>query len=386
MHQGQLVLQSLDEDLQYLEIGWSQLTGGAEAGAKSKASSWMDFLRAIIRIRSYSLPRVIRSALKVFPAASEMSSIGGGLPSSTSFSSLKRFPSSRTIPAPDSSATMPGVSLLNRLFAGGDDDDKPAAATGSTAATVLSAQNSGGTLVDRLLAGIEGKIGDLRNSNDATSSTVLFSVLPKADIMALLEAGAVQRYLDYRSASLRDIIFSAYAYLSATESNSLKVNSAPDNCIPTHISRLLIIMYEEKRALTNCFASLTVKSGGGKEDFQLDKWAIEKLSVKKDGTKNLGGGADEREEEEPEEIKTIKPGEDKQLYAEYLFQAWTERVFDLYDELLRKMLENYFCSGENGQVSGNVATINCPRSLRQALEDWQLLRVRQLFLCDSTAG
>lgn len=406
MHQSQLILQSLEEDLRCLELGWSrELSAQAPSTdgnnnpqsacatvGKSKAAAWVDFMRGAVRLRSHSLPRIIRHLLLLFPIAADTHTA----PSAAFVSAKKTTVSASQIHGPSGTGGAAAGSLLNRLFAfdTAAESAAPAPALEASYSPSPSSEShrAGDSLYDRVLSGAEAQCRILQDSSSAQSAGALFKLLPSLGDIAQIEADAAAKYASYRLTGIKTILHSAFALLVRKEANG-QPGDAEDSALPKHIARIILALHEEKKMLTQSFGNVTVESGGDRDDYAStkDTPATPKPSDKDNDDEHDDG--DDRMV-----ILTVRPNltpqsakrsdafrghgsRGSQRYGEYLYRTLCCGLLEQYEDLLKKLAQSSFGDQSNATSGASAKAYRSPRTLHQGVEEWEFFKVLCLSMC-----
>ncbi len=388
-----LVLQTIEEELKQGALQ-DQLKGGL----------MLDLLRACIRLRNCSLPRINKTLNKRFhlPQNSQnafdslVSSITGGAAGST-------VPFSG---APEKASS----SLLNKLFT--FDAVSPEVATRKQAkkasiiapppATKANPANTTPPAKEGLKAAIKPLIDRLTGSLD---EELLGPLLPTASELAGLEDRTVVSYLEQRRKEVHGAVYAGYHLLARKEVAGkwipLLHGDDPATAIPTHLSRVLLMVGREKTTLSAELGKLTVELGGrtalkntrSSKAVAQSRWPKKRNAVEDD---NERGDESEEEEgyddsfgdqEDEQQSADLAAGsllEDSSAglrYSSHIYFELCHGLLDLYAELVEKLRSNAFLAQTASSANTGAACLT-PITLGQATEEQEYLKVVcLLFRC-----
>jgi hypothetical protein len=94
--------------------------------------------------------------------------------------------------------------------------------------------------------------------------------------MISLEIESMKKLINYRIYSLKTILLSAYAFLvhseltsssAATSSSAMSLMDISASSLPSHLSKIILALAEEKKFLNQCFHQVTIEHGGNKHEY-----------------------------------------------------------------------------------------------------------------------
>lgn len=274
------------------EVGWER---DYSSFRTTKNAAWLDFLRGLIRLRSVTLPRVLRKVMRVFSfddATNQLNTVGllaGAL--------IGNGNGDANVPPPPPAQASPPAktgteSILNRLFASetvveshahqqaSKDQSKDAQNKGSgEGKKVRSLLGSGAhgqstlAMVSKATLSLKDRIlmdwvDEFRDFGDASTSLGQF-VRPYLQDMVGMEVDVVEQYLQHRIKGIKSIVFSSYSYLVEQELQqrlgglSSSSSFAPQSSsrvgqLPAYLSRIILALHEEKRTLQQMLGGLSL--------------------------------------------------------------------------------------------------------------------------------
>ena len=146
------------------------------------------------------------------------------------------------------------------------------------------------------------------------------------------------------------------------ESHNILNNNISNGNIPTHISRVLLIIGNEKTFLFNHFNKYTVENGDGKIDLHtnidINNFTQDDLNVLEDSDNSILTG---------------------QRYNDYIYQELCISVLDIYSEILTKLKSNsLFSQPETDNQKGkhqNTTAIKYTITYKHCLIEYEFLKV-----------
>jgi hypothetical protein len=311
-HQNTLILQSLEEEFRVMDFGWER---NDFSDLRNKPSAWIDFLRGCVRFRCYSGVLILKQVTKVFPLEQSNTLYGGNfLPNmiGTSTGSVVAINTNSNNNSNTTSATTGGggASFLNRLFASDPTPDpmapsaEPRRAGSITTTTMttsgkqddeddmmmmsknsnkkpdgsLAATSSGEkSIYDGILSGFKEN-PKIYNDLSTTAGSFVFQNLKE---VVSLELESMKKLIAYRIYSLKTILLSAYAFIvhmelqqqqqqqqqSVNDSKMMETMNNPN--FPSHLSKIILALSEEKKCLAAYFHQISLEYGGNKYDYYL---------------------------------------------------------------------------------------------------------------------
>lgn len=274
------------------EVGWER---DYSSFRTTKNAAWLDFLRGLIRLRSVTLPRVLRKVMRVFSfddATNQLNTVGllaGALIGNGNGDA-------NVLPPPPAQASPPAKtgteSILNRLFASetvveshaqqqaSKDQSKDAQNKGSgEGKKVRSLLGSGAhgqstlAMVSKATLSLKDRIlmdwvDEFRDFGDVSTSLGQF-VRPYLQDMVGMEVDVVEQYLQHRIKGIKSIVFSSYSYLVeqelqqrlgglSTSSSFAPQSSSRVGQLPAYLSRIILALHEEKRTLQQMLGGLSL--------------------------------------------------------------------------------------------------------------------------------
>lgn len=367
MHQNQLILQSLEEELRNMDIGWERDSG--DSTFQNKPSAWVDFLRGCIRFRSQSAPKILKELTKIFPLDVILTvQVSNFTPKTVQ--PIK----AAAVPAAIVSS---GPSLLNRLFSfdGAPElqvnDSKGLEYTKNVPAdSSLSSDNKGGNLYDRILKYVSEN-GSV--SEELSSKIGNQFIKPFFEDLVRIETTATEKYLQYRINGIKTILSSSYTLLLHQDMKGLGNflgTSEMLYILPNHITRIILALNEERNLLNERLALFNVESG----------CLLDSVSFQGEERKRFWGEFDINAKTNQDTGNDYGKNGNDQKYYNYLYQELCQGVLKSYQDLLTKLLSNQsltsFSSGKlyDGLPKGNKVELPY-RTLNQAFEEYEFFKV-----------
>eukprot|EP01034_Spumella_vulgaris_P022488 gene22488-28616_t len=403
-----LVIQSLEEELR-----------NSETLDKQKVAFLLDLLRACIRLRNYSTPLLHRLLTKMFPISVAAQSVAfDSVLGATATSSSAPSASDASSPAEKS------TSMLNKLFAFESVAPEPTsrmnkkgsfygapAIRGGSPVTIspnkngseLKASSQSVSLLDRLQGSLDEDSG------------ALMSVLNET---ATLESKVVVSYLEQKRREIHGAVHAGYHLLARRETAGswmpvvrLNATESDGTYVPTHLSRILLMIGHEKSSLAAELGRLTVECGGKKQASasgpvksrrSSPTKASRPSSVEEDALSDEDSDEDYDDSLQDEHEEQTVSGtysnsfvDGRALasstgqsamglkYCEHIYAELCVALVDMYAELIAKLKGNTFLSG--GTAAGPCST---PHTLGQACEEMEYLKTvfKSLLLSSSSSS
>jgi hypothetical protein len=314
-HQNTLILQSLEEEFRVMDFGWER---NDFSDLRNKPSAWIDFLRGCVRFRCYSGVLILKQVTKIFPLEQSNTLYGGNfLPNmiGTSTGSVVAINTNNSNNTSTTGTTGGGgASFLNRLFASDPTPDpmapsaEPTRRAGSitTMTTVttsakqddeeedmmmMSKNNTTNKKTDAVTSSGEKSIYDgilsgfkenpkIYNDLSTTAGSFVFQNLKE---VVSLELESMKKLIAYRIYSLKTILLSAYAFIVHMELQQQQQQQPQNNAnydskmmetmnnpnFPSHLSKIILALSEEKKCLAAYFHQMSLEYGGNKYDYYL---------------------------------------------------------------------------------------------------------------------
>jgi hypothetical protein len=382
-HQNHLILQSLEEELKYVDFGWENEI----CDPKAKPLEWIDFLLACVHLRTYSIFKIVKVIDRAFAIDTAASNLFNSAPATTTLAIMSGSSNFNSLSKLFASTSEPATNLPHSKSKGEQLQSK------SAVDPVVS--DLSGTLFDKIYkASIEISKSFFEHQN--VSNTQVFPYLK--DIIQV-EMDATEKYIAFRINSVRSILLSYYTSLVHAEANGQSVDAHQLFEVPSHITKIILAFTDEKKTLTSKFGNITIEFGGGnRKPSEMSSNRGRKLSH--DERSRLESFDDDMLSENtfsenPSRIAfddKLEVGKGStplstysgQKYSTFLFEQLCKSLLDCYEDLIKALATNQGFESQAAQptIKENGKPINLsklnptsPRALHQAVEEYEFFKV-----------